>query len=376
MSERIIKVIHMAPLRTGGITKLTVSINQLIDREKIRFDYLVFCNQREFMEDTIEKLGSKKQVVDLTVAKNPLHRFFLKMIGMTKLFKREEYDFVHVDASTPYDVIVAIAAKIAGVKSIILHAHNDAYKKGNLIKDMIMPFCRLAMNLCCTDYFAISEPAAKFMFPKSVLKNKKYSIIKNGIIAEEYVYDEQRRNKVRTELNVDDDTFVLGNIGRFVYQKNHDFMLEVFSELCKIRENSLLLLVGEGVLFEEIKQKAENLKISDKVCFYGVTHNVPDVLNAMDAFIFPSRFEGLGIVAVEAQAVGLDVWCARTIPEEAKVCENFRYIEGNDPSFWAKTILNHNVEQRENKIKNVKNAGYDLKTVAKDMQEFYCSQAR
>ena len=372
-----IKVIHMAPLGTGGITRLTLSINKELDPDTVRFDYLVFREKKEFAEEELGELQAKKQVVDLEHIHNPLIRFYKKMRGMIALFKREQYDVVHVDASTPYDVIVAVAARLAGIDTIIIHSHNDSYKKGNKFKDILMPFFKSLMPYVCTDYFAISEPAAMFMFPASVLNSKNYTIIRNAIPVEKYGYIEEKRIDERKKLGYTNENFVIGNIGRFVYQKNHEFMLEVFERIYNEHKEARLLLVGDGELMEKMIRKAEEMNISEAVCFYGPTHHVPDILQAMDAFIFPSRFEGLGIVAIEAQTSGLPVWAAETIPKEAIICDEFKYISGWNPNIWAEAIWNGRTQvPRRSRNKEAIEAGYDIKTVAKNMQDFYVSKAK
>lgn len=377
MTNKIIKVIHMAPLGTGGITNLTININRELDPQKVRFDYLVFHNRKEWAEDQIIELGAKKQVVDIEGVHNPIKRSIRKIRDMVKLFKREEYDVVHVDASTPYDVVVAIAAKLAGVPVIVMHSHNDSYKKGNKLRDAIMPFCKKIMLGVVTDYIAISEPAAQFMFPKKIIEKKKYRIVKNAIRVENYCFDLNDRRKIRSELGIDDEIFVLGNVSRFVYQKNHDFMFRVFKELKKINSSAKLLLVGEGILEKELKEKAEDEGIKEDVIFYGPSKNIPLLLNAMDAFIFPSRFEGLGIVAIEAQVSGLPTWCAETIPEIANTTEQFKRINGWNPAHWAKIIYeNSDIQHRHSYVDEVKAAGYDIKIMAKDMEEFYIKRVK
>lgn len=367
----------MAPLGTGGITNLTVTINKLIDSTKVSFDYLVFRDQKEFMEDEVLKLGAKKQVIDLSKIHNPVKRFFTKMNGMKILFKRENYDVVHVDASTPYDVVVAIAAKLAGIKVIVLHAHNDSYKKGRSVKDLLMPVFKQLMLINCTDYFAISESAARFMLPNKILKNKKYRVVRNAIIPEKYAYNPEMASEERKRLGIKDNVFVLGNIGRFVYQKNHEFMIEVFSAMHRMHENTVLLLVGEGELEPVIKEKVKTMNLSGSVIFYGITHDVQLPLNVMDAFIFPSHFEGLGIVAIEAQTTGLPVWCAETISEEAKICENFHYINGWKAETWANEIWKVNkLRDRRSYIVEAKNCGYDMNIVSQEMQDFYLERVR
>ena len=215
------------------------------------------------------------------------------------------------------------------------------------------------------------------MFPTKIKKPKKYRIVRNAIYAEKYLYKKTARNQLSNELGYDESCSVLGNIGRFVFQKNHDFMIDVFFKLYQKHSEARLLLVGEGNLLNEIKQKVSDLGLQNVVCFYGVTHNIPDVLSAMDCFIFPSRFEGLGIVAIEAQASGLPVFCAETIPEEANVSNLYKKISNWDAEKWADEIWDsRNQIERVNHIDDVKNAGYDIKIMAQEMERFYLDKVK
>ncbi len=378
MSEKKpVKVIHMAPLGAGGISKLTITINRLINRERVQFDYLVFRDRKEFLEEEAVRLGARKKVIDVENVHNDVLKFVVKFYKMKKLFKREQYDVVHVDASTPYDVFVAMAAKCAGVKRIVLHSHNDDFNRSKPLRDLFIPIYKVLMQLCVTDYFTISEKAAEFMFPKSVYKKKTYTLVRNGIDTEDYRFSADDRKKVRKELSVENKV-VIGHIGRFVYQKNHDFILEVFKNFCENYENSVLLLVGDGVLQNEMRDKAKQLGISDKVIFYGTTHDVRKVLLAMDTFIFPSRFEGLGIAAIEAQATGLLTICADSIVDEVNITDCFKRIHGWDSKEWAKQIaelINNNTRDGDRKEQVIK-AGYDIRDTVKQLEEFYISSQK
>lgn len=375
-NRNVVKVIHMAPLGSGGISKLTVTINELVS-DNIKFDYLVFRDRKEFLEDKAISLGGKKQVVDIENINNNLLKFFIKIKEMTKLFKREQYDVVHVDASTPYDVTVALAAKFAGVPTIVMHSHNDDFHGKNILRDMLFPVYKLLMKAAVTDYFTISEKSAEFMFPKSVYKKKRFTLVKNGIDARQYVYNEKTRNRIREELGVQGKV-VVGHIGRFVYQKNHDFILEVFSQFHKKRADSVLLLIGEGELLQAMQQKADDMGISDAVIFYGVTYDIPGMLQAMDMFIFPSRFEGLGIVAIEAQASGLPTLCADTIVDEVNVSSRFMRVHGWNADKWADkmTAVSQQKDNRSDCVDEIIKAGYDVATTAKQLEQFYIDSVR
>lgn len=371
MPEGKIKVIHMAPLGSGGISKLTVTINEMLPPD-IQFDYLVFRDQKEFFEDRALALGGKKQVIDVSATKNDFARFLMKMRKMTKLFRNEKYDVVHVDASLPYDVIVAIAAKLAGIKTIVMHSHNDDFENKKFLRDMLIPIYKILMRIVVTDYFAISEKSAEFMFPKSVYKQKKYTIVRNGINSKDYVFKESVREAVRTELNIE-DKIVVGHVGRFVYQKNHDFILEAFKAFHDLHKDSVLLLVGEGTLMEKIKEKAKRMEIADSTIFFGTTYDIPKILHAMDLFIFPSRFEGLGIVAVESQANGVPTVCANTIVDEVNITDCFFKIDDWNKENWANKMYEIYLDNPRYKDsrEQIVEAGYDIEETVNQLVSFY-----
>lgn len=378
MDERVVKVIHMAPLGAGGISKLTISIHRLMNPDKIHFDYLVFRDRKEFLEDEAIRLGGRKQIVNTENEHNKILKCVKKINQMKKLFKREQYDVVHVDASTPYDVIVAIAAKMAGVKTIILHSHNDGFQKVVPLRDAFMDVYKQLMLYTVTDYFAISESAAEFMFPKKIIESKNYRMIHNGIDVNEFLYSKDDRQKARKVEGLD-GKLVIGHIGRFVYQKNHEFIIDVFENISKKEPNAVLLLVGEGELQENIKELVKQKGLSSKVVFYGATHDVRKTLLMMDAFIFPSRFEGLGIVALEAQTNGLPVYAADSIVEEVNVTDRFKRISGWDAKQWAEEMLKDielNKAKRHSYDKELIKAGYSIKEVAQELEKFYLSCAK
>lgn len=371
MHDKVVKVLHMTKLGAGGISTLTININKCLNLEKVRFDYLVFENEKTFYEDVVEKLNAKKRVVDVTKYSNKLLLYWKKYIGVKSLLKRYPYDVVHVDASTPLDVVIGFAAKHTGVKTVILHSHISGDTKKSMFRTFYMNFCRFLMKYTFTHYFAISDSSAKFMFPRSIYRKRDFKIYKNGIIADNYKIDLEKREQLRNKLGVT-NKFVLGHIGRFSPEKNHVFILEVFKEILKVRKDSVLLLIGTGVLKDQIETESKRMGIDRYVIFYGTSHDVPGLLNVMDSFIFPSQFEGLGISAIEAQCSGLHTFCSEGIPNETNISDRFHQIAGYNPCKWAKRILNEDyTSERMDKIDDVKKAGFDILTVAKELENFY-----
>lgn len=371
-AQNIVKVLHMTKLGAGGISTLTVNINKCLDLNKVIFDYLVFEEKKTFYEDIIKKYKAKKRIINLEkYNKNKILLYWKKYIEVKKLLSKIYYDVVHVDASTPLDVIVGLAAKHVGVRTIILHSHIAGDNKKSMFRSIYMNLCRYLMKYTFTDYFAISDSSAKFMFPKSIYYNKNFTIYKNGIIAENYKFDLQNRTLLREKLKLK-NKFVIGHIGRFSPEKNHVFLLDVFKEILDKKSNSILFLIGDGPLKKDIENRCKKLKIEDKVVFYGTTHKVPLLLNAMDIFIFPSEFEGLGISAIEAQCSGLNTFCSEGIPNETNVSDLFHKINGFNPKDWATKILNTNFSTlRTDRIIDIKKAGFDIKVVAEKLQSYY-----
>lgn len=367
-----IKIVHTIPMGAGGISNLTLTINEKIDREKYEFDYLVFRNQKEFCDERAAKLGSPKLIVDVSSIKNPIFKGVKKVIGTAQLLKRENIKIVHIDASTPYDVVLAVAAKMAGVPKIIFHAHNDNYERNITLRNCMQPLFRLLIPLTVTDYIAISEQAAKFLFPKKIVKKKSYYLFKNGIDIPKYVYNEQIRKEYREKYNLN-NKFVIGHVGRFVYQKNHEFLIDVFQEIKKTKPNAVLILIGTGELEIQIRKKVKDLKLENSVIFWGITEEVNYLMQAMDCFVFPSRYEGLGMVAIEAQCSGLPTIVSDALPQEVEITNCLKKIGLNESANeWANQIIFfcEGYNRTDTSI-YVKRAGYDINDIVKKLERLY-----
>lgn len=368
--SKVVKVLHMAPLGAGGISKLTVTINGLIDLKRVKFDYLVFKDEKTFYEDIVYQYGAEKKLVDVSKYKNKLLLYWKKYQLTYKMLLNNDYDVVHVDASTPMDVVIGMAAKKAHVKLVVIHSHIAGDNKHSKLRDFYLEICRRKMIDVFDDYIAISDSAARFMFPDKIVKQKKYSLVANGIVADEYRYDESERDEQRKQLHVENN-FLVGHVGRFSPEKNHKFIIEVFSKLLSIVPTAKLLLIGAGELNAEIEKMVTEMGLNDKVIFYGISHEVPKLMLAMDAFIFPSHYEGLGIAAVEAQCSGLPVFCSKGIPEATKLTPVFKYVDSANPDKWAQAIMESRGTIRKDYIDEVKSAGFDIIHVAKEMEEYY-----
>ena len=289
-----------------------------------------------------------------------------------QLLKERQYDVVHLNIFQGLSLYYAYLAKKAGVKVRIAHGHNSALRRSRTrwLKLALHNMAKSLLAENATDYWACSRLAAEFMFPRDVVE--KYEFIPNGIDIEKFRFNDEVRKKVRKDLGIE-GKLVIGNVGRLCYQKNQENLIEVFAKLQSERPESVLLLVGEGEMKAELQQQVEKLGIADKVLFYGVTDKVEQLLWAMDIFVFPSRFEGLGIVAVEAQAAGLPVICSDGVPNEAVVSDLVEKVDlRSGVDSWVESILHCQVGVDRLAVhEQVQKSGFAVADVADRIEKVY-----
>ena len=242
-----------------------------------------------------------------------------------RLLRDGGYDCVHIHGDVAYLLLIfAKAARRAGVKRIILHSHAAGIDGGSRrLKAALHRLCRGALLRCATDFAACSDRAAAWMYPR--LDVSRVKMVKNGVELERFAYDPAMRARIRGELKLE-DAFVVGHVGRFAYQKNHEYLLDAFAAMRRRLESARLLLVGEGVLFDEIRAKAARLGLERDVIFYGASNDVGKLMQAMDLLALPSRFEGLPVVGVEAQAAGLPVLFSDRVTRQAELTARVRFL--------------------------------------------------
>ena len=366
--EKTIRVAHvMGKMMSGGVESIIMNYYRHIDKDKVQFDFIVDEDSTVIPIDEIEKLGGK---VIMVPPYQKLHKY---MIKLAKVFKENEYQIVHSNINA-LSVFPMMAAKIAGVKIRIAHNHstsNNKEIKKTLVKNVLKPFSKMFPN----KYFACSELAGKWLFGEDFYNEGRVKLIKNAIDISKFIYNEDKRTFIRKEMELE-YKFVIGHVGRFMFQKNHDFLIEIFNEVNKIDNNVYLLLIGEGELENSIYEKVEKLGLTSKVKFLGIRDDVNDIMQAMDVFVFPSRYEGLGMVAVEAQAAGLKTIVSDEIPIEAKVTELLEYCNlEQTPKEWAIKILeSKNGYLRQDTSKEIEDNGYEIKRASKKLEEIYLEE--
>ncbi len=369
------KILHTAPLRSGGITSFVLNITSRLSSDELQIYNLCFRNQVEFSEERFVKAGGIKKVIDVENIRLKSLKMYVKYKRLYKLIQKEQIDIFHLDTDTADQVFLAIAAKKAGAK-VIYHSHNsESWRKG-IVWKWINALCKILMIHYVDVYLACSEAAANYLFPKEVVKSHKYQVVTNGIDLYKYIFNESVREEYRKKYNWE-DKLVIGHVGRFNAQKNHIFLLDVFSELSKLRDNVILLLIGEGELIDEVKNKAKQIGIDDKVVFYGKTSEVFNLMQAMDAFVFPSLYEGLPVAGVEAQAAGLPFFIADSITKELRMTDNCFYLPLGEAKKWALEIDSKidDLKRRDTR-KELVEKGYDINQTVKILREVYADLSK
>lgn len=330
---------------------------------EIQFDFVVTSENEGMLEEPLKCLGCN-------IYRVPQIKSGLKnhINALKNILDNNNYDVIHDHSGYKAWCNLYIAKK-CGVQNRIAHSH-QAFMMETFMQKMLRLISVPITKLYATELFACGNDAAKWMWGKSAFEKNQVYIMKNAINAQCFDFSPEKRAQIREDLGIT-DKFVIGNVARFSYQKNHEFLINVFAELKKQRDDAVLLLIGRGELEDSIKAQAEGLGLSDSVLFMGVRNDVPDLLNAMDVFVLPSRFEGLPVTLVEIQANGLPAVISDVITKEMTFSENFDFVSLSVPSCeWAKVISEKNRADSKNLIKNTQ---YDLHTATDEMRCKYLS---
>ncbi len=333
MEQNPIRIAHiMGKWLGGGVEAVVMNYYRHIDRTKIQFDFICDEDSTNIPYDEIESLGGKVILIP------PYQKVLTYQKQLKQVLKDGGYRIVHSHINT-LSVFSLFAATRANVPVRIAHSHsttNKKEKKKNLMKQTLRPFSKLF----ATQYMCCSELAGRWLFGNKEYDQGNVYLLNNAIDLDKFKYNEFIRKEVRNELNIADNTLVIGHIGRFVEQKNHDFLIDIFNEVHKKNNNSLLLLVGQGPKMKEVKEKVRKYNLQDNVLFLGQRDDANRLYQAFDTFLLPSLYEGLPVVGVEAQASGLPCLFSKGVTKEAKVLNTTQFVSlDNSAEVWAdKTI--------------------------------------
>ena len=348
----------------GGVESVVMNYYRHIDRTKIQFDFICDEDSTNIPYEEIEQLGGKVILIP------PYQKLFEYEKGLIKIFKENKYNIVHSHINA-LSVFPLRTAKKAGVPIRIAHSHSTTNKvewKKNLMKNVL----RLFSKKYATHYFACTEHAGRWLFGDKEFEKGNIFVLNNAIDVDKFKFDLKIRKKIRSKLSIKESQFVIGHIGRFVAQKNHDFIIDMFYEYSKKDSDSVLVLAGQGPLLNNIKEKIKKLGLESKVIFTGQIDNANEYYQAFDLFLFPSLYEGLGMVLIEAQCSGLPCIASTEVPKIAKLTDLVSFLSLNqNANEWADEILKYKNIKRTNRVKEIANGGYDINIESQKIVEKY-----
>lgn len=334
-----------------------------------KIDCLVFDNDIPIFEDeNLRKMVTVHTIIPKNGnMKHGLKDFLIRRKDkrVDELLKNEKYDIIHFNI-TKYCMSDLIIKGYKYGSKIILHSHAADIKTfKNRIKHILNKWF---INIKRIPYYklACGEDAGKFMFKKG------YTIINNGIDVARFRYNLDARNKIRKELNIDDSTFLMGNVARFSIQKNLSFLIDIFSEYKKINNNSKLIILGDGNLRNELEDKIKSMNLENDVLLVGNKTNANEYYSALDTFVMPSLWEGLSIAIIEAQTNGLKCFTSTNVDLDSNATENVTFISLDEsPKEWAK-VINENNQRDIDAYKKLPDK-FNIEKSAKKVFEFYDS---
>lgn len=364
MKKMKVLVIVNAIFGYDGISNVATNYYLYQDKSRVAMDLLTINPVFDNLTRVIKEDGNQNFVLQ-SRNKNP----FAYILALFKIIKKNKYDIVHVHGNSATMAVELLAAKLAGCKVRIAHSHNTQCDHVKLNKLLMPLFSRLYTHCC-----ACSKEAGEFLFG-----DRDCYVVNNGLYLPKYAFDNEVRERIRKENGLE-DKFVIGHIGRFRFQKNQEYLVSLLKQIQEREKDAVLLLVGEGETEAAVKKQAEELGLDDSVIFYGTTDCVNEVVQAMDVFAFPSRFEGLGIVAIEAQAAGLNCVASDAVPRTIKIMDqvSFHNLEDQDAR-WINDLIAFRVtpkqrnESRADTIARLQTNGFDIEKNCLDLLHHYAA---
>lgn len=350
----------------GGVEAVIFNYSKHMDNQKFEFHIITQNINDENCIKDFEKMGFIIHIV--THKRESISRNIFEIFMILKQIK---FDIVH-SHMTLTNFYVLFIAKMLNVRVRLSHSHNY-FCTNNIIKKMVYYFLGKINQVVATDYLACGVDAAGFLFGKKNVESGKVFILNNAIEIEKYSFNKSLRDKIRKQYALE-DTFCIGHVGRFMSQKNHEFLIDTFNEIHKKIPQSRLLLIGDGDIIEKIRIKVKKLQIEKYVLFTGNIKNVNEMYQAMDVFVLPSLYEGLPVVLIEAQAAGLPCIVSDNVDRRSALTEQMEFIPLNDNKKWMESIIEKMNIQHFDNSKILEEKGYSIAIEAPKLENYYLSK--
>lgn len=359
-------------MRVGGIQVLLIDLFKHFDAKRIRPELLLLDDGEHYdLEDQVREMGIpvyKLEGIWLRKLKD-----YISYFKAVNNFFQEHHDYraIHINTG-PKNFYLLQCAKRYNIPIRIAHSHNTGYQTESKIKKYLGNILKYPLKSSANVYLACSDYAGKWMFGEKMSQSGRVTVLPNGVDLDRYAFNQTIRTEMRHELGVE-EKIVIGNVGRFTFQKNHEFLIDIFQEIHNINPNTVLVIAGVGELLGAIKEKVAILGLKDDVRFLGFRNDVTSLTQAMDVFLMPSLYEGFPVTAVEAQASGLPCVFSDTITKEVKLLDQTKYISlGSDSKIWAEEVLNlvGTVDRKESNA-ILHNKGYDISDMIDMLMSIY-----
>lgn len=373
---RILQVFTI--MNRGGAETMIMNYYRNLDRSKIQFDFLLHRKEKGAFDDEIKSLGGKIYHMQNINLKNiPA---YLKSLDF--FFKNhKEYKIIHSHINA-FSVFVLRVAKKNNVPIRIAHSHTSLYnlnlnpfskKRHSLsfaLKFIVQNLFKLKIPVYSNYYFSCGDKAGRWLFGKKNIS--KVKIINNAIDSDLFIYNQGKSLSIKKSLGLEGQ-MVLGHVGNLVTEKNHTFLIKIYKELKKINPKASLVLVGAFGASEF--EKLINEPLPEDLKILGLRSDVPDILQAIDIFLFPSTNEGLPVTLIEAQASGLKIIASDDITQELNMTNLIDFLPlKRSPEYWATAVLNSYPYERRNTKVEIIEGNYDIKSNASALQEFYINE--
>ena len=342
---------------TGGAETVFMKYYRALDKSRYQLDFCVSSDVPGFYDAEIESMGGRIVHTVKKTEAGPVASFKRLM----QIARDGGYCCAVRSSQHSLSCLDLLAMRFGGVSRTIFRSSNTGTvsnsKKETLLHNLFKPLVRVA----ATDFAAPSTEAGVYMFGKAGVSGPRFHLMKNALNLEDYAYDASTRDDVKRELGVPAESYVVGHVGRFSEQKNHLFLVDVFAEIARRRPDAVLILVGKGETRTAVERRVAELGLTDRVVFAGVRSDVRRLYSAMDVFIFPSVYEGLPNVVVEAQANGLPCVISDSITREVGICENVVYKSlGDALDEWADAALSADSIGSSASARDLKGSGYEI----------------
>lgn len=361
--KRVLQVVYNMSI-CGGIQSFIMNVYKNIDKQRVQFDFLL-CEHSDFSyEEEIKELGGNIYFISSRkqgVIKNK--------IDLNRFFKNHKYDIVHYHSDSLSNVEPLIAARNNDVQIRIMHCHNtNITSRLKMIYMFLHMLNKKRIDKIATNYLACSKKAREWAYGGTRIYNDA-QVINNCIDISKFTNDEIKENELRNKLGISKDNFVLCHTGRFEKVKNHEFILDVFNKIKEKNNKAVLILVGNGTLYENIINKIQTMNLQSSVKCLGIREDINTILRISNAFIYPSLYEGLGISILEAEATGLPCIISDKVPDDAVINDNVIKLSLNDTSQkWADCVLN-NKKTKNNKL--LIDKIYDINNTINELKKIY-----